>query len=1456
MTSSIYFDGNAVQYALEAGGTRLLDRYLAAATTSGSKVFITDVVKAEIASGPKAAEFAEWFHANEAAGNIAEAKTQANQTWIEATKSGAKLANMGEISIMERMVADAKAGSTSYVFSDDARWFDKAQNTKPLSAAGIDVSKAWFTNGEMLNTLLRGGEITLGEFYEYRDLFRENAAPYVERGGSYSASLDGRFATDADIPKILNPELGTTSLKFLGPLSKLGSALIFLDIVTSSAKAAGEVDRGDTTAATITMDELAARLGFGFAGANAGAVALGGLCSLFLPGGGTVACGVVGGVLGGIGGAMAGEDFVHRIWANVLGTPETQQSSGTTSPTTRVTVNADANSTLAQLARTMNEAGFAPAQVDAVVGMVQDKLFEMSKTNPNATAMDAYNALISSVDRPADQSGALRFRIDANGDGAPDTDVTLNGSENGGLSLESRRQDAASGGYIEREVDVDSDGAIKSEIRELDAYGDLKMSMSEELLSNGQKRDTTRYDDEDVEIEEIDDDVSELSYHGQTLSGAVIGATFGSSLGAALGGNSIVGKIAAGTLIGAIGHHIGASFQNQSIASEANIDVAFSKAMDGFGATVAGIGLGQVSSYLMAELAEELGLSGFEGKLFTSMGTTITQQLVTNIATGSPIGTGFDPATLFTSLSGAVGGILGSQLAAQVVMPDSELSQISGSVSGAIGAYIGSVLIPIPGLGALVGSFLGNLVGTLFGNWLSDPPYVSLNVVINAQTGLYQQGQITTEDGGKPDLFKQISQAQIDVINALIETTGGRADYATSHSLTFVQNDKHYWLYEIDGPIVARTRSYTPDNYIVPHKVFDLNKPKSGNDLTPMYNIGLMELLHSIEIVGGDPIIAHAFENSTASTAAAFAVDLQIAKDYRLYVDNKAVINALMAAEPDSAFTAGWALTLLRARELGLVEVANYEASVLSRDALVGSDGDDVVIATVGDDRIYAKGGNDRVEAGDGNDTVWGGTGSDELLGQGDNDMLYGEAGDDRLFGGAGGDKLFGDDGVDMLHGDDGNDRLAGGAGDDNLYGGAGNDVLYGDDGTDELLGESDNDTLVGGAGDDRLYGGTGDDTLQGDDGADILVGDDGNDRLSGGNGDDRLYGRDGNDLIYGDDGNDEVNGEDGDDTLIGGVGDDKLYGGRGNDTLYADSGNDLVYGEDGDDHISGGDGIDLLDGGYGSDIFSISVESGLTAQGSSSIGLSYNVQRSVSVTGLGVVGDTIWGGSGNDTIVLDRKGMAGVLLDTQNDSNNLAGVEAIYGSDGNDVIITPFWYRNDASWMKVEGGAGNDTIGTGGLDDEVDGGDGDDLISSQSGNDVLRGGTGNDFLDGGDGDDILIGGAGANTLTGGWGADLFKITETGSFNTITDFQPWTDKIVLSGSAFRRLGSALDASEFRVGTTAADSDDFVVYNQDTGELFYDEDGVGIDSAALIAKVSAGTSLSFTDLRLEDPWISL
>ncbi len=73
---------------------------------------------------------------------------------------------------------------------------------------------------------------------------------------------------------------------------------------------------------------------------------------------------------------------------------------------------------------------------------------------------------------------------------------------------------------------------------------------------------------------------------------------------------------------------------------------------------------------------------------------------------------------------------------------------------------------------------------------------------------------------------------------------------------------------------------------------------------------------------------------------------------------------------------------------------------------------------------------------------------------------------------------------------------------------------------------------------------------------------------------------------------------------------------------------------------------------------------------------------------------------------------------------------------------------------INVEGGDGDDSIGTSDGDDEVNGGLGNDVIFGLGGDDRLTGDGGNDWLVGDGGEDDLRGGSGNDILQGGAGDD------------------------------------------------------------------------------------------------------
>jgi Ca2+-binding RTX toxin-like protein len=90
-------------------------------------------------------------------------------------------------------------------------------------------------------------------------------------------------------------------------------------------------------------------------------------------------------------------------------------------------------------------------------------------------------------------------------------------------------------------------------------------------------------------------------------------------------------------------------------------------------------------------------------------------------------------------------------------------------------------------------------------------------------------------------------------------------------------------------------------------------------------------------------------------------------------------------------------------------------------------------------------------------------------------------------------------------------------------------------------------------------------------------------------------------------------------------------------------------------------------------------------------------------------------------------------------------------------------------------------TVDLGQLGQTQSGTGGADNLMGGALDDILAGGAGDDTLSGGAGHDILLDGPGSDRMTGGPGADIFVLAADGVADVITDFQPGTDRLDLSG---------------------------------------------------------------------------
>jgi len=196
--------------------------------------------------------------------------------------------------------------------------------------------------------------------------------------------------------------------------------------------------------------------------------------------------------------------------------------------------------------------------------------------------------------------------------------------------------------------------------------------------------------------------------------------------------------------------------------------------------------------------------------------------------------------------------------------------------------------------------------------------------------------------------------------------------------------------------------------------------------------------------------------------------------------------------------------------------------------------------------------------------------------------------------------------------------------------------------------------------------------------------------------------------------------GTSGRDKLIGTPGDDVIVGLGGNDRIIGHGGNDLLCGDEGADRLRGGFGRDRLYGGSG----------GYVSDG----------------RGRYSVGDSLWGGAGNDHF---DGGINAPTGHPDLDSINLQGARSgvVFDADAGTILGQGHDTFTSQAWR----------VGGSAHDDVVLGGSGDDQISGNGGNDRLRGGGGIDILTDGPGNDFLYGEAGNDTLWATQGRDVLK---------------------------------------------------------------------------------------------------
>lgn len=608
-----------------------------------------------------------------------------------------------------------------------------------------------------------------------------------------------------------------------------------------------------------------------------------------------------------------------------------------------------------------------------------------------------------------------------------------------------------------------------------------------------------------------------------------------------------------------------------------------------------------------------------------------------------------------------------------------------------------------------------------------------------------------------------------------------------------------------------------------------------------------------------------------------------------------------------SSVTTVLAADLEHLRLGGAVDIngtGNSGANLITGNAyanrLDGRDGTDTMIGGLGDDtyvvetsamddyREYEREGSDTLEI----DSSWALNSALDSI----ENLTLREGGEFSGIGDRIGNVIRGNSQANLIDGKAGADTMDGGGGDDTYVVdnagdvaseiGWGNVDLVKSSITHTLGTNIENLTLLTaadlkGVGNDisnLITGNAGANSLNGLYGYDTLIGGAGNDMLISADGFDSMMGGMGNDSYFVASENDEIieKASEGTDSVVASV--ERSYtlsdhverlrliglhvDGHGN-TL-----NNAISGTTGNNLLDGATGADTLTGFAGADAYIVDNVGDLVIEDVSNdrdevfATVSYTLRANVEYLTLG--GSAAINGAGN---ALNNRLIGN---DSANKLSGGAGADLLMGYAGADQLI------GGTGADTLKGGIGNDTydvdssldviVEMTSLSSEID--SVKSIVSWALGanleNLALLGsaqinGTGNalaNTLIGNSAANVLDGGAGLDTLTGGAGADTFSfstaLSATGNVDRIKDFSVADDTIRLENGVFKALGNAgaLAPANLRAGanvTTAADGNDFLLYNSTTGALYYDADGSGAAfSAVRFATLTTGLALTAAD----------
>ena len=421
---------------------------------------------------------------------------------------------------------------------------------------------------------------------------------------------------------------------------------------------------------------------------------------------------------------------------------------------------------------------------------------------------------------------------------------------------------------------------------------------------------------------------------------SVIGSTIGRQLFGGEGLESVIAGSVLGTISADIAHSL---FQPPAGSARATAEVFQDL---GLGDQIAIAGVGAVTSYLVGDLINSLGVDGFAGEAMNTLASTAASKIATNIVTGAA--NPFQGAG--GGLAGAAGSFIGAKLAGMVKSFDTVGGQLGfsiGSSLGALGAglaFAKSTAIVAnffaPAVGAFVGALVGGLIGSLFGG---SPPDPEAGAHVAWKIGPQEFGLDKTwsDDWGSPEATEEQREVAIamaenvtDVLNRVF--SGGVDGGADVTFDTAEIGQGAYGRYAGDGDnqfVFWGNGEHNKDNNSLDHSHtgrYDVDT--SENAALDAINHGIRRALDAVTIRGGDLFLKRALykqlettdnpdkNDGTTFDFSALVGDMLTAADLSFMEDNEFAVQTARALDPQSGLAYGWLLTEIRGQELGITD--------------------------------------------------------------------------------------------------------------------------------------------------------------------------------------------------------------------------------------------------------------------------------------------------------------------------------------------------------------------------------------------------------------------------------------------------------------------------------------------------------------------------------------------------------